>query len=101
MPTDDLRRRYLIQYLQSYGRAAVDFDHLVKQTDGTSQAFMKEYVLRSVQIAAEANGYPTSGVELKTEHFDTAFEELTSHGDSAGHSIMGFRTGTLGFGVME
>lgn len=101
MPTDDLRRRYLVQYLRTYGTATVDFDHIVKQTDGTSQAFMKEYVLRTVQVAAEANGYPTSGIELKTEHFDTAFEELISHGDSAGHSIMGFRTGPRGFGVND
>ena len=100
MPTPDLRKRYLVQYLKTYGTAAVDFDHLVKQTEGTSQAFLKEYVLRSVQVAAEANGYATS-VQLKTEHFDTAFDELVSHGDSAGHSIMGFRTGPRGFGVKE
>jgi hypothetical protein len=80
---------------------AVDFDHIVRQTEGTSQAFLKEYVLRTVQVAAESTGYLGNGVELKTEHFDIAFDELVSHGDSAGHSIMGFRTGPRGFGVKE
>ncbi len=101
MPTPDLRKRYLVQYLKAYGVSAVDFDHIVAQTEGTSQAFLKEYVLRTVQVAAESIGYSTDAVELKTEHFDIAFDELISHGDSAGHSIMGFRTGPRGFGIKE
>lgn len=99
VPSPDLRKRYLIQYLKTYNTSEVDFDHLVRQTDGTSQAFMKEYVLRAVQIGAEVTGYSSDALRLKTEHFDTAFEELVSHGDPAGHSIMGFRTGQSGFGV--
>jgi ATP-dependent 26S proteasome regulatory subunit len=101
MPNPDLRRRYLLQYLKPYNVAAVDLDHIVKLTDGTSQAFMKEYVLRAVQVAADSNGYPENGVALKTEHFDVAFDELTSHGDPSGHAIMGFRTAGKNFGVKE
>jgi cell division protease FtsH len=99
MPHPELRRRYLLRYLQPYNIAAVDLDHIVRQTEGTSQAFLKEYVLRAVQVAAGAAGYSERPVALRTEHFDTAFDELTSHGDPAGHSIMGFRTDARGFGV--
>jgi AAA+ superfamily predicted ATPase len=91
LPTPELRRRYLLQFLRGYDISAVDLDHLVRQTEQTSQAFLKEYILRAVQIAAEANGYQTSSPpRLQTTHFDKAFEELTSHGDPHGHAIMGF-----------
>jgi hypothetical protein len=99
MPNPELRRRYLLQYLKPYDVRGVDFDQLVAETEGTSQAFMKEYVLRAVHVAAQAGGYPQNGVLLRTEHFNTGFEELTSHGNPAGHSIMGFRTRAGGFGI--
>ena len=93
LPGPELRRRYLERYLRPYDASAADLDHLVKQTEQTSQAFLKEYVLRAVQVAAESAGYGNGEpVRLRTEHFDAAFEELTSHGDPHGHSIMGFRT---------
>jgi hypothetical protein len=92
LPGPELRRRYLAQYLRPYDTAAVDLDHLVKQTEQTSQAFLKEYVLRAVQIAAEDAGYRVRPAPpLRTAHFDDAFDELTSHGDPHGHAIMGFR----------
>jgi hypothetical protein len=94
LPSPELRRLFLDQYLRPYDVSAVDMDHLVKQTDHTSQAFLKEYVHRAVQVAAEAAGYePRPALALQTAHFDTAFDELTSHGDPHGHAIMGFRLG--------
>jgi AAA+ superfamily predicted ATPase len=101
MPNPDLRRRYLLQYLKPYNVVGVDLDRVVALTEQTSQAFMKEFVLRAVQIAADASGYATNGVPLTTEHFDIAFDELTSHGDPTGHAIMGFRNGPRGFGVED
>jgi hypothetical protein len=92
LPGSDLRRLYLLRYLQPYDIAAVDLDHLVHQTEHTSQAFLKEYVLRSVQVAVESAGYQMNGrLKIETAHFDVAFDELTSHGNPAGHAIMGFR----------
>lgn len=92
VPGPDLRRRYLNRYLRAYDIAHVDMDHLVKQTERTSQAFMKEFVLRAVQVAAAAAGYQMNGsLRMETGHFDTAFEELTAHGNPAGHAILGFR----------
>jgi hypothetical protein len=93
LPGPELRHRYLNQYLRAYDISAVDLDHLVRQTEQASQAFLKEYVLRAVQIAAESAGFqPRTPLALQTAHFDTAFDELTGHGDPHGHSIMGFRT---------
>jgi AAA+ superfamily predicted ATPase len=91
LPTPELRRRYLTQNLNGYNLEGVDMHHLVRQTEGTSQAFLKEYVFRAVQVAAESVGYTNSvPLLLKTEHFDAAFEELTSHGDPHSRAIMGF-----------
>jgi SpoVK/Ycf46/Vps4 family AAA+-type ATPase len=92
LPGPELRRLYLLRYLQPYDSAAVDVEHLVRQTEQASQAFLKEYVLRAVQVGVEAAGYQTNGrLRLETSHFDVAFEELTSHGNPHGHAIMGFR----------
>lgn len=91
MPNAELRRRYLLRYLEAYNIEAVEIDRLVRQTERATQAFLKEYVLRAVQIAAEAAGYQNHRpLPLMTAHFEQAFDELMSHGDPHGHSIMGF-----------
>jgi hypothetical protein len=93
LPAAGLRRRYLERYLTPFDASAVDLGHLVRRTDGASQAFLKEYVLRAVQVAAAAVGYPRGGrLRLETGHFDVALEELTGHGNPHGHAILGFRT---------
>ncbi|MCI0462951.1 MAG: ATP-binding protein [Gemmataceae bacterium] len=95
LPGPTLRRRYLQRYLQPYDIQGVDLDHLVRQTERTSQAFLKEYVLRAVQVAAESVGYRNgepAPLPLQTAHFDTAFEELTDHGNRHSQAIMGFHT---------
>ncbi len=93
LPGPALRRRYLERYLKRYDTRGVDLDHLVRQTERTSQAFLKEYVLRAVQVAAEAVGYRNGEpLPLHTAHFDTAFEELTAHGNRHSDAIMGFHT---------
>jgi hypothetical protein len=97
MPSAELRHRYLTHYLEPYDLTQTDMDHLVRKTEQTSQAFLKEYVLRAVQIASEEKDFqPGNPVKLKTEHFDIAFDEITSHGDPHGHSIMGFQAGAMG-----
>lgn len=93
MPVADLRHRYLKRYLEPYPTENVDLDHLVKQTENVSQAFLKEYVLRAVQVAAEAMHFETGKpLPLETSHFDVAFDEMTSHGDPHSHRIMGFQS---------
>lgn len=94
LPNAELRRRYLAQYLAPYNAAAVDMEHLVKQTERTTHAFLKEYVLRAVQIAAEGVNYRNhEPLALRTPDFDAAFAEINSHGDPHGHAIMGFQAG--------
>jgi hypothetical protein len=93
LPSPELRRRYLLRYLGPYDIRAVDLDHIVRQTERTSQAFLKEYVLRAVQVGAEAAGYRNgTPLPLRTAHFDTAFEELTGHGNRHSRAIMGFHS---------
>lgn len=90
LPVGELRRLFLERYLTPYARNGLDLDHLVRQTERTSQAFLKEYVQRAVQVAAADVSYDKERLQLETRHFDIAFDELTSHGDPFGHSIMGF-----------
>jgi SpoVK/Ycf46/Vps4 family AAA+-type ATPase len=93
LPGPVLRRRYLERYLEPYDTGAVDLDHVVRQTERASQAFLKEHVLRAVQVAAEAAGYRNgTPLPLRTEHFDTAFAELTAHGNRHSRAIMGFQS---------
>lgn len=92
LPGDALRRLFLEQYLNPYQRNGLDVDHLVTQTHQTSQAFLKEYVQRAVQIAASEVQFDGARLKLETRHFNVAFDELTSHGDPHGHSIMGFHS---------
>lgn len=89
-PEPELRHRYLNNYLRDYRVNGIDLDHLVKQTNEATQAFLKEYVHRAVQIASESLPNDVNEVTLDTKHFDSAYEELTWGGDKAGQTIMGF-----------
>ena len=52
-PGETLRRRYLEQYAEGYDCTATDLERLVAMSDGTTPAFIKEWVHRTVQIATE------------------------------------------------
>ena len=102
-PSDPLRRRYLRRQFQPYDAARVDLERLAAQTDGTTQAFLKELVFRAVQIAsldapaapAVTNGTAPatpSKLTLLDAHFDAAMQEMRGAGGRAGEAIIGFRT---------
>lgn len=90
-PGPAVRRRYFLQYLSPYGYDGLDLDALILKTEGSSHAFIKELIHRAVQICMEEGSYAAVRLNLKDEHFGTAFEELTSFNDRKGHSILGFR----------
>lgn len=50
-PGAELRRRYLLHYLAPYAAGEVDVDALVARSGGATQAFLKDWVHRAVQIA--------------------------------------------------
>src|SRR5437867_8952858 len=57
-PGPELRQRYLARYLTPYVTAAVDIETLVMRSGGTTQAFLKDWVHRAVQIATERLAAP-------------------------------------------
>ena len=87
-PGDTLRRRYLEQYARRYDCTATDLERLVEMSDGTTPAFIKEWVHRTVQIATEdPDGDAT--LRLSQDAFEEAFDEMKRSGDSSAR-IVGF-----------
>ena len=61
---------------------------LVARSAGASQAFLKDWVHRAVQIATERIVEGTENLELRTEDFDVALREARSSRE--GTKIIGF-----------
>jgi hypothetical protein len=89
-PNSDLRRRYLEAQTRRFGTTDVDFGSIVAQSDGASQAFLKELVLRAVQIAS-ARPANLDPVVLCNSDFDLALREMTGVGGRHGKRIIGFQ----------
>lgn len=89
-PNTKLRLRYLARYLREYDTEAVSFDGLVAQADGASQAFLKEWVHRSVQIATERLTDENTELVLLDEDFSAAMEEMKSFVEGSAGQIIGF-----------
>jgi hypothetical protein len=91
-PGPVLRRRYLEHQLRAYPRARLNLAAVVAQTEGVSQAFLKELVYRSVQIAsADRPADEPAAVELDDRHVHAALEEMLDGAGQAGKRIIGFR----------
>jgi hypothetical protein len=90
-PSGVLRQRYLDKLVQPYDTASVNLARVVKETEGVSQAFLKELVFRAVQVASAAP--PSNGAKLRLadEHFATALHDMTSGSGQAAQKIIGFR----------
>lgn len=92
-PVAQLRQRYLANLLSPYHSGSVQFEKLVAETDGATQAFLKELVFRSVQIASQGSINPVDGkVILKDEHLMDAISQIRRNSGRSGATIMGFRT---------
>lgn len=89
-PGTELRRRYLLHYLAPYAASAVDVDALVARSGGATQAFLKDWVHRAVQIATERIGAGGEKLELRSEDFEVAFREARGSTEGAGARIIGF-----------
>jgi len=89
-PGSELRRRYLRHYLTPYSVAQVDLDALVARSDGATQAFLKDWVHRAVQIATERLAPGGDKLDLTTEDFMIALREARSAGDGPNTRIIGF-----------
>jgi AAA+ superfamily predicted ATPase len=91
-PKAELRKRYLLHYLQRYKTSALDVDKLVAESDGATQAFLKEWVHRSVQIATERLASQYVELELQNEDFREAMREMRRFSEGSTGRIIGFHT---------
>jgi hypothetical protein len=89
-PGPSLRRRYLERLLAPYDAADLQLDHLIAQTEGVSQAFLKELVFRAVQLASDAPHNGTERLRLCEEHLAAALADLIAGGRAA-RRLLGFQ----------
>ena len=86
------RERFLAKQLETHDLSDVDMDHLVSESRGATQAFLKEWVFRAIQIATEDLEDDAGDLHLRGRHFDEALREMNSDGGDAGARIVGFAT---------
>ncbi len=89
-PTATLRKRYLRHYLSGYSAPDLDMDQLVTESSGATQAFLKEWVHRSVQISLEHLGDGNPELELRNEDFSRAMDEMKKFSEGSTGRIIGF-----------
>ncbi len=89
-PNAGLRLRYLKHYLSQYDAAKLDLSELVENSDGATQAFLKEWVHRGVQIACERLDNADQKPELCNSDFRTALDEMRRFLDGSDGKIVGF-----------
>ena len=85
-----MRREYFSVLLKSYNTNAVNLDQTVAETEGVSQAFLKEMIFRAVQISTERN-VNGEGVILQQGDLSTAIREMTTGGGRFGKRIIGYQ----------
>ncbi len=96
VPNRELRLRYLKNYLRHCNTEKIDFENLSKKIDGISQAFIKDWVFRAIQVALEAKSYETQEiVVLEETHFDVALKEIIKYNNQAAYSIVGYKNDVL------
>lgn len=89
-PKSDLRRRYIDHQLHNFDVKNIDVETLVQNSEGTTQAFIKEWLYRSIQIACERLEKPTEKATLKDADFSLALDEMRQSVDNVGRNIIGF-----------
>ena len=89
-PAAKQRKLFLEHQLTRHDAHAVDLDLLVKESDGATQAFLKEWVHRAVQIACERLNEPGQKAEVQNADFLEALEEMRRFLDGTDGNIIGF-----------
>jgi hypothetical protein len=70
----------------------LNIDGLVQQSEGATQAFLKEWVHRAVQISSELLIESNSAVELRDNDFSLAMEEMRRFTEGSTAKIIGFHS---------
>jgi len=89
-PEEELRVKYIAQYAKDYDYASVDENELLNMTKGTTPAFIKEWIHRTVQFASERPGDTDSVLILQTADFRAAYDEMKRFTDASSARIIGF-----------
>lgn len=89
-PNARLRERYMAHYLRHYDSAGLDFGKLVQLSEGATQAFLKEWVHRAVQIACERLEDAGAQAALSDADFSAALEEMQRYSEGSTGQIIGF-----------
>ncbi|WDI32983.1 ATP-binding protein [Hyphococcus flavus] len=87
-PVAVMRERYLRQYLAGFETTDLDFSKLVFDSEGSTQAFLREWVHRALQIGSEEK--TSRSLRLTNTDFDRAMDEMTRDADYFGQSLIGF-----------
>jgi len=91
-PDPELRHRFLEHYLEGYDTAGTDVDQLVEDSEGATQAFLKEWVHRAVQIGSERIGAADARLTLETGDFEESLREMRKFVAGATGRIVGFHS---------
>ncbi|WP_298356400.1 ATP-binding protein [uncultured Litoreibacter sp.] len=89
-PDADLRARFIRHQLRDYDSGHLDIGTLSAETDGASQAFIKEWVFRAVQIGCERLSGENGTVALQQTDFSEALSEMRLSEDRSAGKIIGF-----------
>ena len=90
-PAARQRKLFIKHQLAQHNAKGVDLDLLVAESDGATQAFLKEWVRRAVQIACERLDSPKQKAKLRDADFTEALTEMRSFLEGSDGHIIGFR----------
>lgn len=89
-PAPEQRRLFLQHQLRDHDCKEIDIEKLVLDSDGATQAFLKEWVHRAVQIACERLETATQKASLRDGDFASAMSEMSRFLDGSDGRIIGF-----------
>jgi AAA+ superfamily predicted ATPase len=89
-PPPTQRRLFLQHHLRGHNAESIDIESLVRSSDGATQAFLKEWTYRAIQIACERLTGPTEKAKLNNEDFEMALSEMSRFLDGSDGKIIGF-----------
>ena len=89
-PAGHVRHNFLSHQLRDHDSESIDIDQLVRDSEGATQAFMKEWVRRAVQMACERLDEPSQRAAIRNDDFAKALKEMRSFLDGSEGQIIGF-----------
>jgi AAA+ superfamily predicted ATPase len=91
LPAPELRRKLVCLYARNAHVSINDWSALLRRTEGTSPAFIKELVKRALLHSIRNGGVDEQGfATLKDEHFCGALDELGKTTNTSARRIIGF-----------